>query len=293
LAITTTSTATTAIPELWAAMTQDAREKNLVFANIWNREYENELKSRGYGDTVHIQGISNFTAADGTAAGLGTGLGVGGSLTYTALSFASQINLVIDTHAYKAVDIEHEAELFSNISLMGKASARAGYAVAEKIDTDLAALPDNFSTTVGTLAVSLTDADIRAGVEKLNAAKAPGDGRVYVHGTKQQADHLGVDKYINAQYKAALGSVDTAVFKGEYAHLYGMRWIASTNVEGSDGAGHDNFFSQSDAVAVAILEANRMARFYEIDTDSTKVAVHAIYGAIELRDDHGVFAKGL
>lgn len=43
---------TTFIPEVWSARLLDNLNKNLVFANLVNRDYEGEIKQ--YGDKVHI-----------------------------------------------------------------------------------------------------------------------------------------------------------------------------------------------------------------------------------------------
>jgi hypothetical protein len=41
------------------------------------------------------------------------------------------------------------------------------------------------------------------------------------------------------------------------------------------------------------VEEMRTAEHYEITTDTTRYAAHAIYGFIEIRDDHGVYMNGM
>ena len=60
MAITHTDTAVTVIGEIWSAMTADDREKNLEMSNLVDRRYEDEFKSKGWGDTIHIEGFGNI-----------------------------------------------------------------------------------------------------------------------------------------------------------------------------------------------------------------------------------------
>jgi len=64
-------------------------------------------------------------------------------------------------------------------------------------------------------------------------------------------------------------------------------------VEGTNAAGHDNGIWQKEALASLIVEEMRTAEHYEITTDTTRYAAHAIYGFIEIRDDHGVYMNGM
>lgn len=50
------------IPEIWSARLLDHLNKVHVYANLMNRDYEGEIKA--YGDTVHINQISDITVTD-------------------------------------------------------------------------------------------------------------------------------------------------------------------------------------------------------------------------------------
>ena len=76
-------------------------------------------------------------------------------------------------------------------------------------------------------------------------------------------------------------------------NYYGADTFWSGNVEGSNAVGHDNGMYHKEAVAVAMIDNMRVETFYNIDTDSDKRAVHVIFGLIEVREDHGVFMRGL
>ena len=206
----------------------------------------------------------------------------------------SRISLIADTHVYQAFDLEYEADLFSNIGLMEKLTKAAGYAVAHRIDDDAAAFIDNFSQVVGTLGMGLQESDVKRGIQYLNDAFAPEEGRVFLFSPAEQMSLMGIERFVNSAYASSVGNIDQgSKFKGYQANILGLDWYMSQNVEGTNAAGHDNGMWQKDAVAALIVEEARTALHYEIGTDSTRYAVHAIYGFIEVRDDHGVFMRGL
>jgi len=287
MALTTTTTADSAIPEVWSALTADAREENLIVFNMFDRKYEEEQGSKPY-DTIHIQGINNFATGALT-------LGVGGTVTYEAGAFASQIDLVIDTHAYHAFDLETEAEMLTNINLMERLASKSGYAVSLKMDDDAAGLIDDFGTnTVGVLGQPLDEEDVRTAARLLDDVLAPTSGRYFVMSPYQRSHFMGIEKLTNSLYGSALGTIDVNDQKrGMFFRSHGADWYVTGNVEGSNAAGHDNGMFQKEAVAVAVVDNMRTVSMYEIDTDSTKHVIHSLYGLKEVRDDHGVWMKGL
>ena len=285
---TDTTNLSSSVPQMYSHMTADYREANFLYVNLFDRKYEADLSE---GDRVFIHGVDRFAAETATQANT---LGVAGSLTFDEANLIARISLIADTHIYQAFDLEYEADLFSNIGLMEKLTKASGYAVAHRIDDDAAGLIDNFSQTVGTLAVGFTEADIKRGVQYLNDAFAPEDSRVFVFSPAEQMNLFGIERFVNAQYSASIGNVNVdAKYKGYVTNILGMDWYMSLNVEGTNSAGHDCGMWQKEACATLIVEESRPVSHYEISTDTTRYAVHAIYGFVEVRDDHGVFMKGM
>ena len=286
---TDTTNLSSSVPQMYSHMTADYREANFLYVNLFDRKYEADLSE---GDRVFIHGVDRFQAETASQANtLGT---AGGSLTFDEANLIARISLIADTHIYQAFDLEYEADLFSNIGLMEKLTKASGYAVAHRIDDDAAGLIDNFSQTVGTLAVGFTESDIKRGVQYLNDAFAPEDSRVFVFSPAEQMNLFGIERFVNAQYSASIGNVNVdSKYKGYVTNILGMDWYMSLNVEGTNAAGHDNGMWQKEACATLIVEESRPVSHYEIGTDTTRYAVHAIYGFIEVRDDHGVFMKGM
>ena len=285
---TDTTNLSSSVPQMYSHMTADYREANFLYVNLFDRKYEADLSE---GDRVFIHGVDRFQAETASQANsLST---AGGSLTFDEANLIARISLIADTHIYQAFDLEYEADLFSNIGLMEKLTKASGYAVAHRIDDDAAGLIDNFSQTVGTLAVGFTESDIKRGVQYLNDAFAPEDGRVFVFSPAEQMNLFGIERFVNAQYSASIGNVNVdSKYKGYVTNILGMDWYMSLNVEGTNAAGHDNGMWQKDACATLIVEESRPVSHYEIGIDTTRYAVHAIYGFVEVRDDHGVWMKG-
>lgn len=285
--LTTTTTADSTLPELWSALTADEREQTLVVFNLFNRQFEAEAGKRAY-DTIHIQGVNNFTTGALT-------LGVGGTVTYEAGAYATQINLVINTHAYQAFDLETEAELMSNINNMEKLSHKAGYSVALSMDDTAAGMVDDFSLNpVGQLAVNLDFEDYNVAARTLSDANVPKGDRSVILSPAERYHLNTIERFTNSLYSQAVGSISAKeVAQGMFAKgILGASWYESTNVEGSNAAGHDNGMFHKEVVATAVIDYMRKVEMYEIDTDSTKVVIHSIYGMIEVRENHGVFMRG-
>jgi len=297
---TDTSNLSSTVPQMYSHMTADYREANFVYVNLFDRKYEADLSE---GDRVFIHGVKTFQDTQDTtteagreltgSAGSGSSAGV---LTFDEAQLQTRITLTADTHIYQAFELEYEADLFSNIGLMEKLTKASGYAVAHRIDDDAAGLIDNFSasTTVGTFTVGLTESDIKRGVQYLNDAYAPEDGRVFVFSPAEQMNLFGIERFVNAQYSASIGNVNVdSKYKGYVTSILGLDWYMSLNVEGTNATGHDNGMWQKEACATLIVEESRPVSHYEITTDTTRYAIHAIYGFVEVRDDHGVLMKGM
>lgn len=290
------------IPEFWSRKTVDETEHNLEFAQRFDRQFEKEAGARPY-DQVNVATVSNFSVTSNIT------LGVAGTLSADTPANDPELdfNIAINTHAYKFFDMETEAQIMTDGNLLEKYAAKAAYAVAWKIDTDMAAFVDDWGSgtngVIGTLGVALTDDDVIDALRQMNDAKVPQDGISFIMSSLQQAAFRKQEFFRNNDYAAAIGQIQKQT-KGVFARIHNMDWVMSTNVEGSNSAGHDNAIFHREAVALCIIDNMRRKRFYEIDTDSDKFAVHAIYGALEVRGGAytgtagdmggwGIWAKGL
>lgn len=257
----------------------DIREANLGFEGTVSRRYYDEA---GVGTTIAwpvIGGIDAATKSEGNS---------GNDITYTA-DTPGAVTLTINQHQYAAFELEEFEEALSLHDQQEIYTRRCVYGVNLAIDDTLAALVDNFSNTVGTLVVDGTDDDVRRAVQYLDDANAPSDGRFYAMSPAHKNGMMGVDRYASSDFAKSGGA---NIVRGEFGTVYDLKAWMSTNVEGTNAAGHDNGIYQRDAFALGMRMQPRTRKFDDINNLSTQVAVSAIWGVIETRDDHGVWFKG-
>jgi len=257
----------------------DIREANLGFEGTVSTQYRDDA---GVGTTIAWPTITAFAAASKTQGNNGN------DITFTG-NTESSVTLTINQHQYAAFELEEFEDALSLHDQENIYTRRSSYAVNLAVDDTLAALVDNFTQVVGTLAVDLTDDDVRRSHQYLDDADAPMDRRFFGMAPATKNSMLSIDRYASSDFSRG-GGAD--IVKGEFGDIYGARAWTSTNIEGSNAAGHDNGMWQSDAIALAMRREPRVRVEDDIDNLSKKVAVSAIWGVIETRDDHGVFMRG-
>ncbi len=278
----TSTTATQANPAITSKEVIMFREANLGFSGTVSQKYYDEA---GVGTTIKWTNITVLNS--GTARSKSEG-NSGNDITYDA-NTETAVTLTINQHQYTAFELEEFEENLSIVDLQEKYTRACTYNVDLAIDASLAALVDNFSQTVGTLAVDLTDDDVRRAVQYLDDANALKDGRFFAMSPATKNTMLGIDRYASSDFNRGGGA---NIVRGEFGDIYGLRTWDSTNVEGTNAAGHDNGIYQRDALALGMRMQPKTRVFDDIQNLSTQVAVSAIWGVIETRDDHGVWAKG-
>lgn len=277
----TSTTAAQSNPAITSKQVIEVREANLGFEGTVSRKYYDEAR---VGTTVKWVNITNLNS--GTARSKSEG-NSGNDITFDA-NTETAVTLTINQHQYQAFELEEFEESLSLIDQQMFYTKRAAYAVNLAVDASLAALVDNFSQTVGTLAVDATDDDVRRAVQYLDDANTPEDGRFFAMSPATKNSMLSIDRYASSDFNRGGGA---NIVRGEFGDIYGLRTWMSTNVEGTNAAGHDNGIYQQDAIALGMRMQPRTRVFDDIANLSTQVAISAIWGVIETRDDHGVWVK--
>ena len=277
----TSTTAAVSNPAITDKDVIEFRQANLAFSGTVSTRYKDKAK---VGTTIRWSNIS----APNSGAAQQKSEGNNNTITYDVTT-ESAVLLTIDQHFYSAFELEEFEEEMSVVDQMRWATRGAAYVVDLVVDDALAALPDNFTQTVGTLAVDLTDDDVRRGQQYLDDADAPGDGRFFGMSPASKNSMLGIDRYASSDFNRGGAS---NLIKGEFGDIYGFKTFQSTNIEGSNAAGHDNTMHQRDALALGMRMSPKTRRFDDIDTLGEQVAISVIYGVVEVRDDHGVWMKG-
>lgn len=260
----------------------DYREANLGFSGTVSTRYRDDAR---VGTTIRWGLITLPNSGGSRTKSEGNS---GNDITYD-VNTETAVTLTINQHLYSAFELE---EFEKSLSIVDQAmwyTKAAAYVVDLGVDDVLAGFVDNFSQVVGTLMVDLTDDDVRRADQYLNDANAPSDGRYFAMAPATKNSMLGIDRYASSDFNRGGGA---NIVRGEFGEIYNMRTWQSTNVEGTNAAGHDNGIYQRDAIALAMRMSPRTRRFDDIQNLSEQVAISVIFGAVETRDDHGVFARG-
>ena len=110
---------------------------------------------------------------------------------------------------------------------------------------------------------------------------------------KQEAGFLKLEQFVNADYEKIVGDASAAGPERAFVGAWmGIPIYKSTNVEGSNSAGHDNGMMQKDALALVRQLKAETVTWFDGDYLAQKTVSHQIYGTKEMRDDHGVWMKG-
>ena len=277
------TTADVFIPEIWSPLAIVAREDNLVYANLVDRRFEDRLS---FGDTIHVPSVGNLTARTKTKAS-------NAAITFETVT-ETNTDISIATWEYVAMAVESIVKVQANRNMMQLYAGKLGFGLALAVDDVLAGLPDNFSQTVGTLAVELTDDNTLRARQYLADANAPMEGRAIVISPAQEAGYLKLDRFVRDDYSAlhGVGARESGLQQAYVTSFLRIPIYVSTNTEGTNAAGHDNTMLQKEAVALVMQEKPTMHSQYDIDYLVDKVAIEQIYGTKEMRDNHGVWMKG-
>lgn len=269
-------------PAITSKQVIEVRDANLGFEGTVSRKYYDEAR---VGTTIRWGLVTNLNSGTARVKSEGNS---GNDIVYD-VNTETSVTLTINQHQYQAFELEEFEASLSIIDQQMYYTRRAAFAVNLAIDDTLAALVDDFSQVVGTLAVDLTDDDIRRAVQYLDDANVPGDDRFFAMSPATKNSMLSIDRYASSDFNRGGGA---NIVRGEFGEIYGLRTWNSTNVEGTNAAGHDNGIYHRDGFALGMRMQPRTRVFDDIANLSTQVAISAIWGVIETRDDHGVFARG-
>jgi hypothetical protein len=277
----TSTTADVSNPRITSKDVIEFREANLGFSGIVSSRYKDEAR---VGTSVRWTNISAPNSGASRSKSEGNS---GNDITYDATT-ETAVTLTINQHIYSAFELEEFEKSLSIVDQARWATRGAAYVVDLGVDDALAALVDDFSQTTGTLAVDHTDDDVRRAVQYLDDANAPAEGRHFGMSPAAKNTSLGIDRYASSDFNR--GGMANLV-RGSFGEIYNLNVFTSTNIEGSNAAGHDNVICQSDAMALGMRMAPKTHRFDDIQNLSEQVAISCIFGVIETRDDHGVWFK--
>lgn len=267
-------------PNIWAKELLRAREKKLVLVPLV-KHYDRDIAS--FGQTVEIPNLSNLTA---NAKAANT------QVTLQAPTETKQ-TLTIDQHYESSFVVEDFADIQSMYDMAQEYTEKAGYAIAEKMDSTLAtAMTSGFTQTVGAFGTPLADSAILTAIQYLDDAKAPTDDRNFVVTPQGKRELLSIDKYI--RYDAiGVGGEANSIRSGQIGEIYGVKVWMSQNLVFVAGSPNQNnhllFHKEAAAIAVQKNIATEHQRKTEYLGDL--YVASALWGVKVIRADHGVLVK--
>ncbi len=103
---------------------------------------------------------------------------------------------------------------------------------------------------------------------------------------------MKLDQFVHGDYSKLNANVSKSAREAYLGTWMNIPVHFTTNVEGSNAAGHDNALFHKSAIALIVQKAKTPHKQFDINYLATKVVFEQIYGMAEMRDDHGVFARG-
>ena len=275
------TTAANVIPELWVREGVLARNQELLMAELVNRQWENDLI---YGDTMHVPQRSHLATRTKTISG-------NAAITYET-NTETNIDITVSTWEYVAIALETVTAVQANHDLLSFYAPEMGYALALSVDDALAALIDDFSLTDGVLNTPLTYVNMLGARQSLRDANAPRGDTYIVISPAQEAEFMQIDQFVHSDFGALHGDVNNGVREAYIGTWMQNPVFVTTNVEGSNAAGHDNGMFQREALALVMQMRPRSHAMFDIDYLADKAATEQLYGLREMRNDHGYFLPG-
>lgn len=264
------------LPEVWAKDAELAREANLVLAKKVQR-YDSDVKNGG--TKVHIPFVSNLSAtavADNTA------------VTFQAPT-ETEIQVTLNRNYESSFAIEDILSIQSGYDLAKVYSEKIGYALSQKIDTDLAGLYAGLSQVVGDGTTEMTEANVARALLYLDNANAPMTDRFLVVRPSAMYSLRQIVAFTEWHNTGAPG-IQVGRNGGMVGNVFGVSVEVSTSIVSVTNFAQNMLFHRS-AFALAIQKDVGVEEMRRPDYLATGYVASALWGFVELRDDHGVVIK--
>ena len=278
----TIATSDVFIPDVWCMEVLRATEDALVMAPLVKR-YDSLVASKG--DTIHIPNLSNLHTHSKNA---------NAQVTLQSIQ-ETETTIDIDEHEETSFLVEDIAKVQSNYDLMSEYTSKAGYAIAEKIDTDMLALYSGFTNTdVGTYGADVTNPVILSAIEALDLANAPLEDRAFVFHPTQKTAIAQIDQFVRADYLGNYQSEKPAAVGPRSRFMWGELWgvpaYYTNQIPATAGTPvqYHNILFHKEALALALQQKPRVQSDYILEYLGTLVVVDVIYGVKNLRGAFGV-----
>jgi len=291
----TTTSGASFIPQLWLDEIRRATEAELLAKQVI-KSFPMQGKK---GDTLHVPDLSNLTANAKVAN------------TQVTLQAPVETEFVmnINQHMETSFLIEDIASAQSQYNLRSEYTSKAGYAIAQKVDTDCLAQYANLATSViggdGVTAwapaaagngTDLTDLGIRNMIQNLDDLNVPAADRAFIIPPSQKNVIAGIPRfseYISTGREGLATSGGSLGSGKAWGELYGAPVYVTTQcptVLAADGITQYRvaMLVHKDALVLAQQVAPRVQAQYKQEFLGTLVTVDTVYGVAAFRPTFGI-----
>lgn len=261
----TSTTAVAFLPDTWTNFTIDAIQHAEVLQGTVRTMGPQEVSSTRILHIPHVSNLTGTTKTEGT------------DVDFETITQSNQ-DITISTWRYAAFEVNSLVEVQSKYDLVEKYTQKCGYALSRGFETDLAALPDNLSTSVGTFGVEFTEDDFNTAVTNLDNNSAPED-RFWWASPGFVANIRKIDKFVSSDFVS--GTNASAMTTADVGMLLGGKVIKSALLESPAAGQHDNaFFARPQFMLIKQIPTKvETARIIESLTDA--VVAHALHTVAE------------
>ena len=278
------------IPEQWTPEALGAIEFKTQLWDSVDHHYEAALK---VGDIVNVPRVSNLTSQTKSA---------GSDVTFEQITEGTQ-QITVDTHDYAALYIEDMAQALGNVQFRTLYMNKFGYALARARDVAVAALPQSYATSHGTLGQELADDDLLdswTDLKKVGLEDDDENSFLWISPAALAA-LLKQDKFINQLYGGP--GIDMVKMGRTGKRIYGAQIIMSNLLRAAAAGQADCAMQHKSQIAgILALEPTKL-EFHNPAGIGWQVIMHNIHGADEINrppetagggtavDTYGVYLK--
>lgn len=262
-------------PNIWSKEVLMFVKKNLVLLPLV-KHYDADVKAGG--QTLEIPNVGTITA----------NLKSQNTLVTLNYNTETKTTLTLNKHYESSFVLEDLVKIQSVYDLRSDYTMAAAYAIAEKVDSNLAIDMTAAFTAFGAFGTPLNDNLILIVNRYLDDAKAPGTDRSLVVTPQGKQEMLAIDKYI--RYDAiGIGGSENSIRNGQIGEIYGVRVYMSQNLVQVSSSPNQNshLFFHKDAFAIAMQQEPRTQAQYKQEYLGWLVTVDVLYGLTALRPSFG------
>jgi len=254
-----------------------ARDQNMVISKLVDRK---DADVKAGGTKINFPLVSELTT---------TAVSDNTPVTFQA-NTETEVELSLNRHFESSFMLQDKTRIQSKYELARLYGQKAGQALMDKIEVDLAGLYSGLTQTQGTGTTALTEAMIVRAIQYLDDAKAPQTERYFVCKPAAMNNLRQIARFTEFQTTGGSKAPMVGGQRGFVVNLFGVDVHVTTNIQQVSGTPdiiHNLLFHRS-AFALAMQKDISVEEDRRPDYLGTGYVASALWGYTEMRDDHAV-----